>query len=155
MQDDFPTSSPYEIIYIYLVYSFTEGLETWRLSKMQEIYNLLCVMWICGFASCILDVIIKSLSYNSCSTIFFFLNSEDFPLFKPKDFQEYTAQHLYISYSGVGFSAYLICCVARNKSLKLVLMFILHSLQNGSTLIIICGQLPKCLGGQLEELYYC
>lgn len=30
-------------------------------------------MWICGFASCILDVIIKTLSYNSCSTIFFFL----------------------------------------------------------------------------------
>ena len=58
-------------------------------------------------------------------------------------------------YSRVGFSAYLIFYVARNKSLKLVLMFILNSLQNGSALIIICGQLPECLGGQLEELYSC
>lgn len=80
-------------------------------------------LWLClVFLMWLLNLVLQLMFY------YFFLNSEDFPYLSQKTLGIYCSTSL--SYScKVGFSAYLICYVARNKSLKLVLMFILHSLQ--------------------------
>ena len=85
MQDDFPTSSPYEMMYFFCLQFHRRFANMETQHNVGDLWSSLCVMWICGLASCILDVVIKTLSYNSCSTFFFFY-SEDFPLFKIKSF---------------------------------------------------------------------
>ena len=127
MQDDFPTSSPYEMIYLFFVclqfHRRFGNMETQH--NVRDLWSSLCVMWICGLASCILDVVIKTLSYNSCFTVFFFFILKISLYLSQKIFRNILLSIFIYHYSRVGFSAYLIFYVARNKMLKLVLMFIL------------------------------